>query len=1003
MPEPKSDLVDDALRRSLRADARHVAERLLGQPNKALSSPDESRWGSKGSMSVALRGPKAGTWYDFESGTGGDMIALVQRETGGDFARAAEWARAFTGLAPERQAPSPVRPPPKPPPADPAEQARRANRVEYARRLAGESVPADGTPADRYLRQVRGVPRPDAGWPAAVRWHPGHRALLVVATDGAGAVQSVQRVHLTRDGTKIGDAERGERNLRAVKISNGVFSGVGVAVRLPGRADGPLLVAEGPETGLAVWASTGHETWIALGSAGKIEPPTGRRVVLLGDDNPSREDRRLGVAERGVEKAMAEWQAKGVDVVRALPWPERRHDRSDFADVILRHGPDVVRERIGVAVQSRAPSPSADLTQKGRDMSDASADSFDRAAAFVRAENRATTKSLQDGLGLTFNEASKLMERLEREGVVSAADGINPRRILPVVARPDAPESPAVGRGDIPPVHGRDEGLAVARVIAEAKLPDADPERIRATLAPFDDAARARISDRATWALDRRAEVTGDRASSEVLALALARPSIPDAPKPDTSPAPASLADAARTRAGPADAPLSVDAQTIYQAVSKLLQTYHVIAAEDLKPQVQAMLAAREAADGPVQLTPDIRLAAGKPPVHTLDEMRQVFAAVRERAAVPSDRMSPETAAEVRESLQQQIAGARSMVDLMKLYGQDETQRAIKSLDAHPEQQRLLTDAMEVTGKRLLAEDRAKLGLDEPAARRRDRGVLDVPDAGSKTVPDVSDITISRRGDNGAPAGPERPPERAADPLARDYDIREKGDERHYHRRDDGTLAIRATDTHIHGVRRDAATIGAMLDLAAARGWNDVQIRGDRETARTAWIEATARGLRAEGYTPTRDDRHAVEQRRVERREMGLEAPERLDRAGRGPDRPERGAANDAAATAAERQAAPARSAREERQDRNAWTTTTGGFDALTPRQQQHAERSYTNWSAANPELAEKHGLRDYVGYVQDKQAERRAARDDRGRDRDDERHVPPAHKVHLPSRSMGL
>lgn len=463
------------------------------------------------------------------------------------------------------------------------------------------------------------------------------------------------------------------------------------------------------------------------------------------------------------------------------------------------------------------------------------------------------------------------------------------------------------------------------------------------------------------------------------------------------------------------DPRLGPDAQTIYQAVNRLLQTHHVIAAEDLKPHVSAMLAAREATDGRIELTPDIRIAAGKPPVHTLDEMREVFAAVRERAAVPSDRMAPETAAEIRESLQQQIAGSRSMRDLMVLYGQDDVQRAIKSLDAHPEQSRMLADAMEATGKRLLAEDRVKLGLDEPAERRRARGVQDAPAGGPGTVADTPGITISRRGDNGAPSTPERAPERAADPLAREYDVREKADERHYHRRDTGALAIRATETHIHGVQRDAPTIGAMLDLAAARGWNDVQIKGDRETARTAWIEATARGLRAEGYQPTRDDRHAVEQRRLERREQGLDSPAAPHAPGersRAADAPERRQSRaesgntdgESGGGMAPRGAAAARA---ERQDRNAWTTGTGGFGALSERQQQHAEQAYEKWAAMNPDRT--FDLRGYVGHVQEKQAERREAREERGRertperDRDDERQMPAPRKIELPGRSMGF
>lgn len=84
---------------------------------------------------------------------------------------------------------------------------------------------------------------------------------------------------------------------------------------------------------------------------------------------------------------------------------------------------------------------------------------------------------------------------------------------------------------------------------------------------------------------------------------------------------------------------------------------------------------------------------------------------------------------------------------------------------------------------------------------------------------------------------------------------------------------IRADAERIDGMLRGPATLGAMLDLAAARGWTEVAIRGDREVAREAWIEATARGLRAEGYAPSRDDLHAAEQRRVEREAQRVAPP----------------------------------------------------------------------------------------------------------------------------------
>jgi hypothetical protein len=55
-----------------------VARRLLGTSNAKLSSGEELRFGSHGSMSVVIAGPKAGTWYDFERQVGGGVKELLE-------------------------------------------------------------------------------------------------------------------------------------------------------------------------------------------------------------------------------------------------------------------------------------------------------------------------------------------------------------------------------------------------------------------------------------------------------------------------------------------------------------------------------------------------------------------------------------------------------------------------------------------------------------------------------------------------------------------------------------------------------------------------------------------------------------------------------------------------------------------------------------------------------------------------------------------------------------
>lgn len=270
------------LRAALRADAAGVAEALLGTPSKAHSTRRTWRWGGKGSLALEVQGPSKGLWFSHEGGEGSDLLGLIQHVHSCRFPDALAWARHWTGLEQNDAAQYQPRPRPAPLPPDPAEEAEAAaalaERIATAQRIAAVAQPAaHGTPADWYLRQVRGIPRPAAGWPDAVRWHSGYRALVLVATRADGTVQRIQRVHLGTSGGKASVEEVEQRGLPAVKVTNGPQDGA--VVRLPGDPAGPLLLAEGPETGLAVWSSTLHETWIALGGIGGVELPHGRRVV----------------------------------------------------------------------------------------------------------------------------------------------------------------------------------------------------------------------------------------------------------------------------------------------------------------------------------------------------------------------------------------------------------------------------------------------------------------------------------------------------------------------------------------------------------------------------------------------------------------------------------------------------------------------------------------------------------------------------------------------------
>ncbi len=331
----------EELRELLTADIARLAEVLLGQPTKGLSTKRTLRFGSNGSLSVELSGRKRGSWFSHEAGIGGGPFDLIGHAHGCRFPDAVKWARTWLGAAGDAPRPKP-RPVPDRSKEDAEEAAERARAIEMARRMAHAAVPIAGSLGEYYLTFTRDIPAPSAGWPDAIRFHAPTRSLLAIATLANGAVQAVQRVRLTPAGQKADGTPE-----QPTKTTNGRQEGA--LVRLPEREDvvpklrGVLLLAEGPENGLSVWAATGCETWFVFGVGlfQHHELPSGRRAILCRDD-----DRQHSAADKAIRKAVTGWRTAGADVAVATPWPERRQDKSDFNDCLKAGGPAAVLARI---------------------------------------------------------------------------------------------------------------------------------------------------------------------------------------------------------------------------------------------------------------------------------------------------------------------------------------------------------------------------------------------------------------------------------------------------------------------------------------------------------------------------------------------------------------------------------------------------------------------------------------------------------------------------------
>ena len=62
---------------------------------------------------------------------------------------------------------------------------------------------------------------------------------------------------------------------------------------------------------------------------------------------------------------------------------------------------------------------------------------FDQAVALVSREGKASTSFIQRHLAIGYNRAAKLIEQMEKEGVVSAANHVGKRDVLVRVSKDD--------------------------------------------------------------------------------------------------------------------------------------------------------------------------------------------------------------------------------------------------------------------------------------------------------------------------------------------------------------------------------------------------------------------------------------------------------------------------------------------------------------------------------------------------------------------------------------
>lgn len=310
------DRASDALRG---AEPTIVAE-FRGEPNCALSTRREMRWGSRGSFGLVIDGPKAGLWFDHELGRGGDIIDLIKLERGCNFNDAWLWAQRFISGGLPRNAPtlrlvSGKR----------DDDVDELKRIERALDIWSDVQSLRGTLAERYLRS-RSIEVPDEAC-EALAFHPTcpwdrlKKAPCLVAlirdiiTDEP---VGIHRTALTADGLKIGRKALGPKSGGAIKLS-------------PELITTELAIGEGIETTLSAMQLGFGPAWAVIDAGGMSRFPVLhgiKRLTLLIDNDAS------GTGQNAAAECRERWLDAGRRVRRVMPPTVGQ----DFNDVLREQG-----------------------------------------------------------------------------------------------------------------------------------------------------------------------------------------------------------------------------------------------------------------------------------------------------------------------------------------------------------------------------------------------------------------------------------------------------------------------------------------------------------------------------------------------------------------------------------------------------------------------------------------------------------------------------------------
>lgn len=335
----------------IKSKTTEILLNLFGEPNQKLSTENNWRYGHKGSLSVQTQGDMAGLWHSFESGESGNLLQLIQKETGYQFKDAISFAKRLSGEVNINENRTPISSQPKkiiPESINPDMQ----NKID---RIVKDLKPIQGTVVEKYLREVRKIDdlsnikdiyyhnaMYDSSSTSQIKNKP---AMVVVGRDNDQKIVCLQATFLDpQTGQKANDTDIKKRSFGKVSGNPAIIQDI------EKNEKSISFIAEGVETALSVKQITGNTSkiFVTMGISNLKNIPIDqldKTVVIIADNDGANANNLKRIDE--FAKQLIDHQKT---VLIATPNKIPGLEKSDYNDMLIKQGASAVKKSVADAV-----------------------------------------------------------------------------------------------------------------------------------------------------------------------------------------------------------------------------------------------------------------------------------------------------------------------------------------------------------------------------------------------------------------------------------------------------------------------------------------------------------------------------------------------------------------------------------------------------------------------------------------------------------------------------